>query len=238
VSAALAIATAVTVIATTLAAALLVALALSATTAVIATVVTASIVAGTTLGAGFAVGSSNRAPVRAGLVRATAIVAPLVAVAEVRITPASIKALPASGAIAVATRLAIAAAGPFAALGRNAATTAVLLLAATTARTLGTLGRLGLAGGSGQAGGFLEEVLGQRLGFQLHAGELFDVAQVRLFVGSDKARRHAVSPGARGAADAVDVLLRHVTSMPRAAMSVAIKMRISPFRKACSAAVR
>ena len=113
-------------------------------------------------------------------------------------------------------RLAIAGLPAIAAVvvARGTATTGAASAAATlgiagfAARVL--LGFGGLARRLRQAGGFLLEVFRQRQRHQLHAGQLFDVAQVGLFIGSHQAQRDTIRPGARGAADAVDVLLGHI----------------------------
>src|SRR5262249_10286713 len=67
-----------------------------------------------------------------------------------------------------------------------------------------------LARGQRQARRFLGEVGRQRQGVKLDAGQLLDVAQIGLFVGRDEAHRNAVGAGTRGAADAVDILLRDI----------------------------
>ena len=68
----------------------------------------------------------------------------------------------------------------------------------------------GLAGGGGQARGFLLEIIGQAQRHQLDPGEAFDVAQIGLFIGRDKADRNTIGPGAGGAANAVHILFRHI----------------------------
>ena len=66
------------------------------------------------------------------------------------------------------------------------------------------------AGRGGQAGGFLEEILGQRGREQLHFREPFDIAQIVALVGGHVRDRDPVGAVARGAPDPVHVLLGHI----------------------------
>ena len=110
---------------------------------------------------------------------------------------------------------------PVAALAAGAAvvvTTTALAAARLTATPAGIafvaagvlLGLGRLAAGQRQTGGFLLEVFRQRHRHQLDVGQAFDVLEVGLLVRRAEALRHAIGAGARGAADPVDILFRHV----------------------------
>ena len=107
----------------------------------------------------------------------------------------------------MADHLGIGVAARAAGAGIGLAGAAVAATGAVVFRMFGTqlLGRR-----LGQAGGQLDEILRQRGRGRDHAGQLLDIAQVRLFVRRAVAHCQARTAGTGGAADAVDILFGHV----------------------------
>ena len=122
-------------------------------------------------------------------------------IADVLIARLAVAGLAAGGAVLVGAATAAAAAAGC----RAAAAARITRIAARVLLKL-----LRFAGRRGQAGGFLEEILGQRLREQLHLGEPLDIAQIVFLIRRHIRNRDAIGAGPRGAPDAVDILFGHV----------------------------
>src|SRR5690606_41875194 len=101
--------------------------------------------------------------------------------------------------------------GPGAALAPVPLTVRVLALALRVAALAAGIARR--LHRLGQVAHQLAEILGQRHRFGPGPRHALDVAHISAFVGGDEADRLALGAGARGAADAVDILFRDVRNL-------------------------